>query len=200
MSLATDEKQNDWDDDVQEVVPELREVTAAPVPAPTQVTTPVLEDPASADEGAGKVSAKEKAKLNRAAYRRGAAKALEIHSASPLARTVLAELAGTTEDTVELTASLLGAGRGLAQPLEDIDELATAIVENPLAAGVTAVAWGPARLKGVWGVLFAVGELDTSRIPAADVKAVMAILEPVGSLSDKIRDALHEANALSARN
>lgn len=202
MSLTLDETRDELDDDLDRTAADGRFEDEEPEtgqPEPVRAT-PAAEPDTAESESTGKISAKEKAKLNRAAYRKGASKAIELSGASETALTILAELTSTANDPAELAASILSAPRGLVQPLDDINELAADITDNPLAAGLTAVAWGSSRIKAVWGVLHAVGELETARVPAADVKAAMAILDPVGTLSDSLRAAIEEAIKLSARN
>lgn len=156
----------------------------------------------SADEtGTGAASGPRAAlaKPNKAFIRKVAAKAIEVNAAEDSTRILAAALLGTSEDTVDLVAGIMTAGRGAGQPLADIGEIVTALKEEPWEAGVIATALDAARQKAVWNVLYARDAVGSPTQPKSQQKAGSAIVKAINGLTEADKTGLTAAGDLLKR-
>ncbi|WP_422759090.1 hypothetical protein [Paenarthrobacter sp. C1] len=142
-------------------------------------------DEDSGDEtGAAGSKAKASAKPSRGLFRRVAAKTIEVQGASDTVRALAAAQLGCSDEIIDLTTSIMAAGRMSTSPLGDIEAIQDAIKQDPFSVGITATALGRARLKVIWTLLHALGTVGTPTPPASDVKAGMAVAKAVNDLSE----------------
>lgn len=139
------------------------------------------------------------AKPNRAFIRKIAAKALEIETSADSVKSMAAALLGSGEDTVELTAAVMTAGRTAAQPLADITEVLEALADEPWSAGIIAAAMDAGRQKAVWSVLQSRGTAGSTALPKAVAKAATSIVKAIHGLDEDDKSALAAAGELLKR-
>lgn len=140
------------------------------------------------------------AKPNKGFIRRVAAKAIEVAEAPDSTRALAAALLGAGEDTVELTAAIMVAGRGAGQPLSDISEIVTVLKgDEPWEAGVVATSLDGARQKAVWNILHTRGAVGTPTPPKSLPKAGSAIVKAINGLTDADKSGLTAAGDLLKR-
>lgn len=135
-------------------------------------------------EGTGTKS-KASAKPSRGLFRRVAAKTIEVQSATDTVRALAAAQLGSSDEVVELVASIMSAPRVTNSPLGDIESIQEAITNEPWAVGITATALGRARLKAIWTLLHTLGAVGTPAPPASDAKAGLAVAKAVNGLTDE---------------
>lgn len=132
----------------------------------------------------GSSSAKAKAaRPSKSAYRRTAAKAVEVHTAGDSVRGLAAAVLGGSADTAELTAAIMTAPRGAGAALESIQEIAEVISEDPMEAALMAVELGR-EIKPAWALMHALEAVGSPAPPAADAKAARQLVKAIGALSD----------------
>ncbi|QOT19210.1 hypothetical protein [Paenarthrobacter sp. YJN-5] len=136
------------------------------------------------ESGAGNSKAKASAKPSRGLFRRVAAKTIEVQGASDTVRALAAAQLGCSDEVIDLTTSIMAAGRMSTSPLGDIEAIQDAIKQDPFSVGITATALGRARLKVIWTLLHTLGTVGTPTPPASDVKAGMAVAKAVNDLSE----------------
>lgn len=153
----------------------------------------------AAESGNGAAKAKNQAKSNRALFRRVAAKALEVQSASDDTRALAASLLGSSDDVVDLTAAIMTAPRSATAALTDIEELSAALIDAPWEAGITATSMGRPRLRAVWSLLHTLGTVGTPAAPASDAKAANAVLKALNGLGADSKTELTAAGDLLKR-
>lgn len=153
------------------------------------------------DNGAGSAAGPRAAaaKPNKAFIRKVAAKALEVADAEDSTRVLAAALLGTGEDTLELVAAIMTAGRGAGQPLSDISEIVTALKDEPWEAGVIATALDATRQKAVWNVLYARNAVGSPTQPKSQQKAGSAIVKAIHGLTEADKSGLSAAGELLKR-
>ena len=156
-------------------------------------------DDDAAEAGTGAAKAKNQAKSNRALFRRVAAKALEVQSASDDTRALAASLLGSSDDVVDLTAAIMTAPRSATAALTDIEELSAALIDAPWEAGITATSMGRPRLRAVWSLLHTLGAVGTPAAPASDAKAANAVLKALNGLGADSKTELTAAGDLLKR-
>ena len=174
-------------------------------PAPADVNNDLDEsadDEIDESEGTGASAGPRAvaAKPNKAFIRKVAAKALEVADAPDSTRTLAAALLGSGEETVELTAAIMVAGRGAGQPLADISEIVTVLKgDEPWEAGVVATSLDGARQKAVWNILHTRGAVGTPTPPKSLPKAGSAIVKAINGLTDADKSGLSAAGDLLKR-
>jgi hypothetical protein len=151
------------------------------------------------DSAAGAGPRAAAAKPSKPFIRKVAAKALEVADADDSTRVLAAALLGTGEDTVELVAAIMTAGRGAGQPLSDISEIVTALKDEPWEAGVIATALDATRQKAVWNVLYARDAVGSPTQPKSQQKAGSAIVKAIHGLTEADKTGLTAAGDLLKR-
>lgn len=185
--------------DSEESYPALEDDTnTAPEPGTDELDADESDEADGAEAGAGKARAAKPAS-SKGAYRRVAAKALEVAGAADATRVLAAALTGSTEDIAELTAAIMTAPRGSAAALTDLEEVLDALESRPWEAGVIASALERGRLKAVWAVLFALEAVDTATLPARADKASLGVVTAAHSLSAAQKAELGTAAVLLKR-
>lgn len=157
------------------------------------------EQDESTDAGSGRTRTAAKPASSKAAFRRVAAKALEVDAASGTTRSVAAVLTGSTEDAADLTAAIMTAPRSVTAPLSDLDEVIDALATRPWEAGVIAASMDRSRLKAVWGLLHALEAVDTPAPPARADKAGLGVVRAANDLGDEQKAELITAADLLKR-
>lgn len=168
-------------------------------PAHEDVIEPVEVDHDEDHEDEGHSASEREANRNRNTrlIRRVSAKAEEVLNASEGARTVAANLVGSSTDLADLTASIMTPGRSNMQPWNDLQKLAE---DDPFEAAVTASDFGTARIKRVWALLDSMGLVDTKGLPANQSKAAVQLARTVHQLDmDDVRSDLDEVVELLKR-
>lgn len=183
-------------------LPETEDTYPAPAAAPEPENDDLDGDEADeaegADSGTGKVRTAKPAS-SKGAYRRVAAKALEVWEANDSTRVLAAALTGSTEDVADLTAAIMTAPRGSAGALTDLEEVLEALESAPWEAGVIASALDRSRLKSVWAVLYALEAVDTATPPARADKASLGVVRAANSLRPEQKAELSTAAVLLKR-
>lgn len=152
----------------------------------------------SADQHSGDKPVRQAPKSNKALIRRVASKAVEVQDSEDTVREATAALLGCGTDPIELTTAIMTANRSVREPITDVNNIAETVREDPFEAGVTVLAMGRARLKGVWTLLSAIGALPES-IPAADTKMATAVVKAVHLLDDTQALIIETASELLKR-
>lgn len=145
-----------------------------------------METGAEADTESGNGSSAAKAKTARpskSAYRRTAAKAVEVHTAGDSVRALAAAVLGGSADTADLTAAIMTAQRGAGAALESIQKIAEVITEDPMEAALQAVELGR-EIKPAWALMHTLEAVGSPAPPAADAKAARQLVKAIGDLSD----------------
>lgn len=159
---------------------------------------PDTDDESDSDTDTGKARTAKPAS-SKGAYRRVAAKALEVWEANDSTRVLAAALTGSSEDVADLTAAIMTAPRGSAAALTDLEEVLEALESAPWEAGVIASALDRSRLKAVWAVLHALEAVDTAAPPARADKASLGVVRAANNLRPEQKAELGTAAALLKR-
>ena len=142
------------------------------------------DDADDSGDSTGGAKAKAAAKPSRGLFRRVAVKTIEVQDATDTVRALAAAQLGSSEDVVELVASIMAAGRVANSPLADIQAITDGIKDDPWGVAVTATSMGRTRLKALWTLLHTLGVVGTPVPPASDAKAGVAAVKAVHTLTD----------------
>lgn len=151
---------------------------------------PTVDETDEAETAAGPAKAKSN---NKALIRRVALKAQELLDAPTAHIAVAAHLMGSSTELPELTTAIMTASRASLNPLNDVKELTEV---SPLEAGISVVAMGRPRIRGLWNLLASAGVVSRNSLPPADAKAAMAIVTALTELDDSTRDTFDGAAKL----
>ena len=145
----------------------------------------------------GKKNGAAKRGLDRGAIRRIAAKAQEIDETPKRIVEITASLLGSGTGLADLTTAIMAAPRGAAAPINDLNTVAEA---HPMEAAVIAAAMGRDRIKALWALLAALGAGPKGNIPAATPKAAIAVARSVFDLDEVAKGEIEAVATLLKKN
>lgn len=144
-------------------------------------------DSERADSGPGRRAAGKARQPNiRPLIRRAAAKTVEIASAPPAQRRLLAAVLGCPDEVAMLATEVMCAQRGVTSVVSDLEEVAGS---DPMEAGVIVASWERSRSNALWSLLAELGAVKGTR-PPQDAKAAIAMARSALGLSDADKKSL----------
>lgn len=135
--------------------------------------------------------------LNRGAIRRIAAKAEEVTKTKERIVEIAASLLGCGTGLAEITTAIMAAPRTAQSPIADLKIVAEA---DAMEAATFAAGMGRDRVKAMWSLLAALGAGPNGNMPSALPKASIALAKSIFALDDIAKAEIEAVSTLLKKN
>lgn len=185
--MSTNFYEDSVNEDLDTDMPEDTEVDEAPDEVDGADEAPETESKATTSTRGG---------MSRAAIRRIASKAQEVSETDERIVEVTASILGTGTGLAEVTTAIMAAPRSVAAPVNDLTMVAQS---DMMEAAINAAALGRDRLRAVWNLINALTGSSTA-IPSANAKAALAVAKASFALDDVAKAEVEAVSELLRKN